>query len=523
VVSDRIPPTGWAVMSATARGSRHDRSGAPNQDASWREVVRHADDDLVLMAVADGHGGARYVRSDVGSCLAVEIACQVARDLVTVTGQPWSRRALERHSREQLAPAIVDRWRSACLADLADRPFTDQECSLTTESMDHEPLLAYGSTLLLAILTATSSVVLQLGDGDCLVADHEGRVTLPMDADDRLVGGETTSLCLPTALSDFRFASADGMDWPIVLLATDGYGVAFADPAWRQLVMRDLARAFRDRGAGHIEAKLPGWLADSASVGGDDATVVVAFRTGGIAGGSAPRVRRSRRASPAAALAVTALTGLLVGGAAGWSLGVRDPVSDPLAAASGEDAPPDADGGSARDDEPTGQPEDGDGAPAPPDPAGDDAGDGTAGGSPAATWLTTATGIAVEFRADPLDPAPAHVDLDAILLATIARRQQVLAWGRVWSIVDGRLVVDGLELVTDPALRFGALDLENQHLWALSEEGDRLLVLDLPDVRACLVVRVAMADGADLPADLRCRVQRDPAEPSTSGVPADVR
>ena len=47
--------------------------------------------------------------------------------------------------------------------------------------------------------------------------------------DDRLVAGETTSLCLATAADDFRHAFLPASAEPdLVLLATDGYGNSFA-------------------------------------------------------------------------------------------------------------------------------------------------------------------------------------------------------------------------------------------------------------------------------------------------------
>ena len=85
--------TSWRVLAGTALGSNHVASGLPNQDA----VGSRATDDgaAVVLAVADGHGGARYVRSAEGARLAVEIALEL--------GSPF----LERHRSDD--PAAFDR------------------------------------------------------------------------------------------------------------------------------------------------------------------------------------------------------------------------------------------------------------------------------------------------------------------------------------------------------------------------------------------------------------------------------
>ncbi|HEY4609378.1 MAG TPA: protein phosphatase 2C domain-containing protein, partial [Ilumatobacteraceae bacterium] len=58
----------WAAVTASVRGASHERNGKPNQDAV-RVVQAKGSTPGLVAAVCDGHGGDRYVRSDVGSRL----------------------------------------------------------------------------------------------------------------------------------------------------------------------------------------------------------------------------------------------------------------------------------------------------------------------------------------------------------------------------------------------------------------------------------------------------------------------
>ena len=61
----------WRVTSASRRGSSHG-DDVPNQDAvRCASVADSGGHPTLVVAVSDGHGGKRYVRSDIGSQYAV--------------------------------------------------------------------------------------------------------------------------------------------------------------------------------------------------------------------------------------------------------------------------------------------------------------------------------------------------------------------------------------------------------------------------------------------------------------------
>ncbi|MFM7286075.1 MAG: protein phosphatase 2C domain-containing protein, partial [Cyanobium sp.] len=64
-----------SVIASSVIGAAHRRQGRPCQDAALsRELLSTRGERLLLLAVADGHGGSRYWLSHVGSQLACELA-----------------------------------------------------------------------------------------------------------------------------------------------------------------------------------------------------------------------------------------------------------------------------------------------------------------------------------------------------------------------------------------------------------------------------------------------------------------
>lgn len=261
----------WEAVFATVRGAMHDARGLPNQDAV---ATREFNDGgrVIVAAVSDGHGGDRYVRSHVGAQFAVVAACEAVEATVTRGG------TLDRVA-SRLPEDIVERWQALVESDLETTPFTPEEQHLSGVNLVDEPLIPYGATLLVALARGDELVLLQLGDGDIIVATPEGSHS-PIPADERLVGGHTTSLCLPTATRDFRTVSVKPYTRPdLVILSSDGYGNSFADANWRARIASDLRRQIENSGLATVGEELPGWLADSARAAGDDVTVAVLRRS----------------------------------------------------------------------------------------------------------------------------------------------------------------------------------------------------------------------------------------------------
>jgi hypothetical protein len=269
------------VITGSARGAAHQASGLPNQDAVARAVGPRGS---VVAAVADGHGHIRHFRSADGAALAVDVACRAASQTAARLTEcdPGSEGAeLAGQESEALARAVVADWRSAVADQLAARPYTPEEQYVLDLAGD-TPVVPYGSTLLVAVVTARWLVCAQIGDGDMLAVRPDGGSFRPVAGDARLDGLRTTSLCQPDALASFRTGAHDLREVPLtaLLLATDGYGNAQADEPWPPGVGRDLAGLAAAHDHHWFEQQVPGWAERCASAdgSGDDATLALLLR-----------------------------------------------------------------------------------------------------------------------------------------------------------------------------------------------------------------------------------------------------
>lgn len=261
----------WRIASAGAKGAQHQSLGVPCQDATATVCAEGPAGFTASVAVADGHGHARHHRSDRGARFAADAASNagavLGAGLPATAGVDGVRSMLE----EALVPDVISRWRQAVEADLAGDPLSDDD-----------PVIAYGSTLVLVVLNDRWVLGAQIGDGDVVAIGSEGEA-VPLVADaPRTDGNLTNSLCQRDAADAFRVGALDTNEASLmaVLLATDGYGNAQIDDPWQPGVAADLARMLEERGGDWVADQLPTWAARCASSdgSGDDVMLALAFR-----------------------------------------------------------------------------------------------------------------------------------------------------------------------------------------------------------------------------------------------------
>ena len=290
--------TEWRVIGASVRGAGHVRAGLPKQDAiDW---LPEAGEGVPLtVAVSDGHGSAKYFRSDAGAALAVDTATRVMQEFLK--GQPGGAApsAIKRTAEERLPQELVRRWKEAVEAALRDTPFSAEELEglakkdgpAACQAVEASPLLAYGATLVIVVVTESFILYLQLGDGDILAVTEAGEVSRPLAGDERLFANETTSLCTPNAWRDMRvrFQALTSVPPALILLSTDGYANSFRDDAGFLKVGSDLLEIVRTDGLRKVRDSLEMWLTEASQAGsGDDITLGVVCRMAAVREGDAP-------------------------------------------------------------------------------------------------------------------------------------------------------------------------------------------------------------------------------------------
>lgn len=256
----------WRVVGQSVRGAVHERNGLPNQDAiCW--LPASGEGSSIVLAVADGHGSARYSRSHIGASLAVESAAQLVHEFINSQSDNLS--LLKDATEDWLPRALVRKWVEAVTDHL---------------NADEESIVAYGATLIVAAVSERFALYLQLGDGEILTVSESGEVTRPLTRDDRLIANETTSLCAPDAWRDFRvsFQPLNHSSPALILLSTDGYPNSFRHESGFFKVGSDILHMIREHGLDMVKDNLAGWLSDSTRAGsGDDITVGILCNVNG--------------------------------------------------------------------------------------------------------------------------------------------------------------------------------------------------------------------------------------------------
>jgi serine/threonine protein phosphatase PrpC len=277
----------WSALSSSVRGASHEKNGLPNQDAvrSRNPGTGH---EMLLMAIADGHGSTRSFRSDRGSALASECALRVMAKFVRRLGPDAPLSRVRNQARTRLPKDLIAAWKAAVRADLAKNPFTFMEFAAYPEKppkikpgedLPITAYLAYGATLIALAITSRYVIYSQLGDGDILTVNDAGDVTRPLPRKHEYMSNQTVSVCSHNAHNEFqvRVDAMRGAVPALIMLSTDGYANCFGDDEAFFKVGADFLGYLREEGPSFVRDKLADWLQQSSRDGsGDDITVGLA-------------------------------------------------------------------------------------------------------------------------------------------------------------------------------------------------------------------------------------------------------
>ncbi len=279
-----LMPRASCAAGTSIRGASHARDALPNQDAL--ALWQANESGCIVAAVADGHGGARHFRSAVGSRFAVDAAVNAMRRVAA----DWEAADVEKQSQiasSELPQTIVADWTEQVRRHLETNPITDAEWQALAAAAGDDARaqvesytnLAYGATLIAALVTSGQILLLQVGDGDALLVAPDGKAWHPIPKDDRLTGEFTTSICRENAAADFRHAIARiETSVSLLMLATDGYANSFRTDADFLQVGTDVLQMVRNYGVTQVEKQLPQILEHASANGsGDDITMAVVY------------------------------------------------------------------------------------------------------------------------------------------------------------------------------------------------------------------------------------------------------
>jgi serine/threonine protein phosphatase PrpC len=222
------------AFACSVIGANHVKAGKPCQDHSL--CVKEG--AYTFTAVADGHGGDRYFRSELGSRFAIDAARECVTDRAVIKALQKAAEPCDEKERDrvilQLKKSIVSQWNTLVDEHAAANPFTEAEFdSLPGKYAEayragEQIESAYGSTLIAVLWTTDFLLTLQIGDGSCVVVDDAVGFSHPVPIDDRCFLNTTTSLCDKDAIDEFRHYFSAALP-AAVLIGSDGIDDCFTN------------------------------------------------------------------------------------------------------------------------------------------------------------------------------------------------------------------------------------------------------------------------------------------------------
>lgn len=266
------------------KGATHQRNGLPCQDS--KKIVEISD-DIVIIAVADGHGSEKCPRSDRGSTIAVNTFCEVMKNYLQSYGLDENSLSnlitfLNREGDMRFAQDICEEWQ----ARVKQSYYKNKEDGMLDDDGNIKwsaVYSLYGTTLLGMLLTNTFVFSFQIGDGDINLVTEDGVFALVEP--EKFLGTETHSLSKPDAwrkaVASIRRRDGEDEKSCMYMLSTDGFANSYTTDVEFQKTCSDYFGMIREHGAETVQANLKKWLTETSELGcGDDITVVMAYFEG---------------------------------------------------------------------------------------------------------------------------------------------------------------------------------------------------------------------------------------------------
>ncbi|MDC2009058.1 protein phosphatase 2C domain-containing protein [Bacteroides thetaiotaomicron] len=217
------------IYNKSVEGASHKDSGLPCQDYS----ISQSFDRGSIIVVSDGHGSKTYVRSQVGSKFACEIAVEETKHFVLNNYDVLKEKGVKLiaytpdsgDAQDSLFmtffTAIHSKWYDAIVQDSQINTFTDDEKSKLGNA---DIKKAYGCTLIVAVKTADFTFAYQIGDGRLFaIIPYIRRWEQPVPWDSRCEDNVTTSLCNINPVERFRYYLNSGDNQPFaIFICSDG-------------------------------------------------------------------------------------------------------------------------------------------------------------------------------------------------------------------------------------------------------------------------------------------------------------
>jgi serine/threonine protein phosphatase PrpC len=307
----------WRTVTATVTGASHIRKWLREQNRERNSVGENENDmeyikalnqdrvnishgtpvnanngsktNPTVVAVSDGHGGAKYIRSGIGAGFAVLSACRMATLNLNLSNE------MRGADIEQVVSHIKTRVLDAWFNDVDDytikHPFKDEEFVALSEKARKDlaanPRKAYGCTLLWVVGYNDLIITFQLGDGNIILLYEDGRVESTTDLSIHEPGEETESLCTIKSPHEiqhqiFRSGEQDGGLPVLVAISSDGLYKSYEHNEDFLKIPQICLETLKEKNFNHelVESTIKDFLHVVTEKGaGDDTTLGIMYNT----------------------------------------------------------------------------------------------------------------------------------------------------------------------------------------------------------------------------------------------------
>jgi hypothetical protein len=207
----------WGCFNVSRKGYSHIKSKVECQDAS----ASYLGNGKGYVAVADGHGAARYFRSSLGSKFAIEAFQNICKALNKRKGHLTI-------DEDSIKRAFISQWDRLVEKHFSHHHFSEKELGRLTEGKDRQRVTecfyyAYGTNFHGFAFGDGYCFALSIGDGGLAIIKNDGTFENPFEEfDDENVANYTCSLCDEESATYLHFKTFDMQSIDVVALATDG-------------------------------------------------------------------------------------------------------------------------------------------------------------------------------------------------------------------------------------------------------------------------------------------------------------
>ena len=269
------------ICDGIVKGATHVKNGLPCQDN--RKIIEISD-DIVILAVADGHGSSKCPRSDRGSQIAVNVFGEIIKRYLEAYGQDADGFSnlltfLNREGELRFAQDVCEEWQARVKQSFYKNKvdgMTDAGGNIKWSSV----FSLYGTTLLGMLITNCFVFSFQIGDGDISVVTKDE--VAPLVEPEKFLGTETHSLSKTDAwrkaVTSVRRREMENKDSYLYILSTDGFANSYISDEEYQKTCKEYLMMIQEHGAEAVQANLKHWLTETSKLGcGDDMTVVMVY------------------------------------------------------------------------------------------------------------------------------------------------------------------------------------------------------------------------------------------------------